>query len=116
MGDNRQINFGGLWFYTHWNGWQLGIKLRDAIKVAKPRWDDAPYCFRIILGELLKEYVGKETGAGLDFNYQESDYKNRDFQVDIKSNSLLITEPDGGPFLWSFSQFIELSDEEVLKI
>ena len=116
MGDRRQVNFGGLWFYTHNGGWSLGIKLRDAIREAKPRWDDKPYCFRIILGELLKDYTGRETGAGLDYEYQDSEYQNRDFQVDVGSNTVIIPNPDGGPYLWSFKQFVELSDDELTEI
>lgn len=113
MGDRRQIVFGNLYFYTHNDGYDLGIKLRDAIKVAKPRWDDASYCFRIILGELLHRYLDQETGAGLSFVYQDSDYKNKDFNVDIASNSITILN---GPLLWSFDEFSNLTNEEILNI
>lgn len=78
MGDRRQIHFNdmGIWFYTHWGGSTLLKDLQNAVKAAKSRWEDSPYCFRIILSQLIGENWKEETGYGLDIKFMDSEYED----------------------------------------
>lgn len=88
MGDRRQIHFTdmGIWFYTHHDGEIMPIKLQRVIKNAKPRWGDDPYCFRIILSQMIGKYWESEDGYGISNDYIDSEYN--DFEVDIHAQTV----------------------------
>lgn len=59
-----------VYLYSHWDGDEplekshLADKLRIALK-RKQRWDDESYLARIIVSEVIKEYIDEETGYGI---------------------------------------------------
>ena len=105
MGDRRQVKFSpcNIWFYTHWDGRTLAESLQQGIQKATPRWDDEPYSIRIILGHLLSPYEDKETGAGIWHTFQDTDYRSRDFDVDIERQTVAL-----GNDTWTFHAFSTL--------
>lgn len=78
MGDSRQVYFKdmGIWYYTHWGGCDLPNNLKKAILKAKPRWNDAPYCFRIIISQLIGEDWDNVEGHGLDTSSMDTEYED----------------------------------------
>ena len=113
MGDRRQILIRPfLYFYTHWDGEELGIALKYALKSAEEVWDDEPYTFRIALSELLRPYQDEMTGCGLSFTKQD-DSQYKDYEVDFNMRRVgFVGERDK----ISFEDFCNMSDEEILAL
>ncbi len=82
MGDRAMAEIktqgGSLYVYSHWDGFDLPERSKEAIRVAKPRWDDYPYGTRIIVDQLTKEGRDKETGLGLMLAPDAEDQYNND--------------------------------------
>ena len=51
--------------YSHWGGYDRFLNLANALAAAQPRWNDAAYCTRIIVSQLIGENWDEETGFGL---------------------------------------------------
>ena len=104
MGDRAMAEVktraGSLYVYTHWGGASLPGDAKDAIRTAKPRWDDEPYATRIIVDQLIKEGRDEETGFGLMLKPDAKDGYNSDSPsviIDIPSKTLTTIGhlPDG---------------------
>lgn len=82
MGDRAMAEIktegGSLYVYTHWGGYRLAEDAKKAIKVAQPRWDDAPYATRILVDQLTRGGRDQETGYGLMLEPVAEDEYNRD--------------------------------------
>ncbi len=70
MGDRVNVYFdqGNVYsvgLYCHWLGEYIDDCLKDALKKAKPRWDDPEYATRIIISSILKPEIDEETGYGI---------------------------------------------------
>lgn len=71
MGDRANIRFvygdgKDIYFYTHWDGHDLPVILRDALVRGENRWSDEAYLARIIFSEMIQRNVLSETGHGID--------------------------------------------------
>jgi hypothetical protein len=69
MGDRANIkikerNGNSIYVYTHWEGREWPVKLQDALKAGKRRWDDDQYLQRFIITEVCKG-AEDETGYGV---------------------------------------------------
>ena len=82
MGDRAiaeiKVEKGSLFVYTHWGGSELPEDAKQAIRAAKPRWDDEPYGTRIIVDQLTKAGRDQETGYGLMLAPDAEDSYNND--------------------------------------
>ncbi len=82
MGDRAMAEIrteeGSLYVYTHWEGWNLPDRAREAIKFAKGRWTDTPYAMRILVDQLTKNSRDELTGSGLLFSPNAEDEYNGD--------------------------------------
>ena len=59
---------GSLYVYSHWDGKGMVEIAKQAIKAAKPRWDDQSYGLRIIVDQITKKGRDRETGYGLSLS------------------------------------------------
>lgn len=66
----------GIYLYTHWNGSEWPLRLRDALSspVARRRWSDSSYLLRIITDVLFKDIRDLETGGGISTEIGENEY------------------------------------------
>ena len=71
MGDRAVIGFKAnkdatpVYLYMHWGGSDRYLYVRDVIKAAQPRWNDAAYSTRIAISQIVGQYWGEETGFGI---------------------------------------------------
>lgn len=112
MGDRGQIlikDF-GIYFYSHWKGFELRKFVQNALKI-KRRWDDKEYLSRIIFCEMIKDNVSSEKGFGIG-DVKHSDLNNPLLIVDIANQK--ISEEQG-----EYSDgvlLIEMSFDEFIKV
>jgi hypothetical protein len=71
MGDRANIRFvysdgRDIFFYTHWDGYDLPVILRNALVRGEGRWSDESYLARIIFSEMIQGDILSETGYGID--------------------------------------------------
>ena len=82
MGDRAMAEIktsdGSLYVYTHWEGNALPVMAKEAIKAARSRLADEPYCTRIIVDQLTKSGRDEETGFGLMLKPNAEDGYNND--------------------------------------
>jgi len=69
---------GSLYFYTHWNGYNLPSLCEQALEVAKDRKGDDAYALRRIVDHLISATGtrDKETGSGLLLSPRAEDSYN----------------------------------------
>jgi hypothetical protein len=71
MGDRAVIGFKAnkdatpVYLYMHWGGSDRYLYVRDVIKAAQPRWNDAAYSTRIAISQIIEYYWKEETGFGI---------------------------------------------------
>ena len=71
MGDRAVIGFKAnkdatpVYLYMHWGGSDRYCYVRDVVKAAQPRWNDAAYSTRIAISQIVGQYWGEETGFGI---------------------------------------------------
>lgn len=114
MGDRRQILIRPfLYFYTHWDGEDLGIALQCALKASEDFWDDEPIAFKITLTELLRPYFDTTGDCGLSFSSIDSDFQYKDYEVDFNMKRVgFVGEKDK----ISFEDFCDMSEAEILAL
>jgi hypothetical protein len=82
MGDRAraeiQTDEGSVFVYTHWGGCDLPETAKEAVRAAKPRWDDDSYATRILVDQLTKGGRDQETGYGLLLKPNAEDEYNHD--------------------------------------
>ena len=77
MGDRAVIGFKAnkdatpVYLYMHWAGSDRYLYVRDVIKAAQPRWNDAAYATRIAISQIVGQYWGEETGFGISAGNDE---------------------------------------------
>jgi len=110
MGDRAMAEIktedGSLYVYTHWGGYDLPTMAKEAVRVAKPRWDDEYYATRIIVDQLTKEGRDQETGYGLMLQPNAEDGYNHDkpsVVIDLTSQVLTVAR-DGETSDTSFDE------------
>ncbi len=116
MGDRAMAEIktegGSLFVYTHWGGYNLPERAKEAIIKAETRWDDLPYATRIIVDQLTKESRDDTSGCGLMLNDNAEDEYNGDKpSVIIDLKAALLTVIRGGQTIQQ--GFKEISHEKV---
>lgn len=54
-----------IWLYSHNGGWSKLDDTRNALRAARPRWNDVSYCARIIVSQIIGDDWNSEYGFGL---------------------------------------------------
>lgn len=54
-----------VWLYSHWGGSSRYVALKQAIKVACPRWSDGSYATRIAIESIIGPEPDPHTGFGI---------------------------------------------------
>lgn len=88
----------GIYFYSHWDGDEIGETLKAALSRGKNRWDDEPYLNRIIFSEMINGHILEETGYGIT-NYV-TDGDSNIWEVNHADQTV---SHDG--ICWSFDEF-----------
>lgn len=96
-----------LWIYTHWGGYDLAETVRDAIALARDRWNDENYCSRIITMHVMQQNSNGLTGCGIANHSMDSEYN--DIFIDVPNQKLTIGNNE-----WTFKEFIDISDLELV--
>ena len=109
MGDRGNIcmqesNTNKIFFYSHYNGYELFNVLQSALKRGKDRWDDESYLARIIFCEMIKDDLMSSTGFGISTYLTDNEYPV--FVVDSKKQKVFVFDNS-----WSFEDFIELEED-----
>jgi hypothetical protein len=101
--------------YAHWAGSTLGNRLEHGIAKAGAagRWQDEPYCARIILAAILGEEMESTTGFGIAPYSQYPMCEHPALVVDLKANRVAMRESDdtspiGEDEGLSFAEVVEL--------
>lgn len=120
MGDrsNVAIDFGKdesgkpqrVYLYSHWDGKEIALALRDSIKAGR-RLDDPQYFARILFDRMIGKHQGEETGYGISPFVCDNSY--RILVVDCDARCVVAEDNDAQR--WSFSAFADFSDEEVMQ-
>ena len=95
----------GVYFYTHWGGYNLPIILQDALK-RKERWYDHSYLARIIFCEMVKDEIDGETGYGISTCLTDNENPIITVQVDIQNVSF-------NGYDLQFKDYIKLTESEI---
>jgi len=106
MGDRRQIYFKDInvYFYTHWGGGTLLEELQEAVKSAKDRWTDEPYCLRIIMTKMFNPYSDSTTGCGIWNSDMETQYEINPI-VSVKDRTIVLDTES-----FTFEEFVKIKD------
>ena len=110
MGDRANVlvksnkTESGIYFYTHWSGYNLPQTVQTALK-RKQRWDDESYLNRIIFSEMIKDSVEEETGYGISTFTPDGDTRI----IEINHEKQTVTFKD---HTYSFSEYIKLDLEQ----
>jgi hypothetical protein len=101
MGDRAMCEIktegGSLFLYTHWGGNDLPKDAKEAVKTARPRWDDLPYATHIIVDQLIKDGRDSETDFGIMLNENAEDEYNHDKPsviIDLNKQTLRVIRDD----------------------
>lgn len=107
----------GIYFYFHWDGYNLRRMLRNALKEAEGRWDDPAYATRVLASELFAEYKGSLTGAGISLTPIGGEYPI--LVLDFERQRVYSmregkeTKPDEWPSeFWPFNQYVAVDHPE----
>ena len=78
MGDRANIvmqsKAGRIYFYTHWNGYDLPSIAQSGLKRGEGRWNDPAYLGRILFSEMIQNDVLDETGYGISLSICDNSY------------------------------------------
>ena len=96
---------GSIFIYSHWTGYEMPETAKQAIKTARPRWDDEPYANRIIIDQLTKPGRDAETGFGIMLKPDAEDsYNNDEPSVIINIIKRTLTIFGDGAGEWKFEE------------
>lgn len=88
MGDRGNIKVGGVYFYTHWGGYDIPNVVKRILQ-RKQRWDDEPYLARITYDELTRGHdIESDTGYGI--TTYECDNENAIYELDVKNQQVIV--------------------------
>jgi hypothetical protein len=110
MGDRANIvlNFGKdyspIYLYSHWGGNSLPGVLGAALSRGQNRWDDAPYLYRIIFSEMIKEEVNEETGFGISPYQTDNEYDL--IHVNLETQQVQIAGT-----IWTFEEYLKMGPD-----
>jgi len=98
MGDRanfgfRQSNENVVFLYGHWAGYEMLLKLAEAVAAARPRWSDESYATRIAISQLVGQDWNSETGWGLYVN-QIGDNEHKIPVIDWANQTFTLYEED----------------------
>jgi hypothetical protein len=117
MGDRAMAEIktqdGSIYVYTHCGGFDLPDTAKEAVKSARPRWEDEPYATHIIVDQLIKDGRDSETGFGIMLKPDVEDEYNDDKPsviIDLTTQTLTIIR-EGVTKVTKFSE-INIADEE----
>lgn len=94
--------------YTHWSGYVWHIRLAEALKFGRNRWNDPAYLTRILITRLYSDIVTDETGGGISF-YQIMGDGYPLYIVDIPKQTVSAVNedhPEDVKKVWTFAEFI----------
>lgn len=122
MGDRANVfvtdgDRAGVYLYTHWEGDQLPLDVRLALRRER-RWDDGPYLARMIFDQMTDGRHGEETGLGISASLLDNNHLI--VRVDCDKQRVALVAEDNihsaTPLHeWSFTDFIVLPDDDILK-
>jgi len=98
-----------IYLYSHWDGSDLAVTLKKALKRGKDRWEDPSYLTRIIFSEMIKNDVDGLTGYGISNHLLDNEYNI--LYVDTDSQTVNV-----GYKSFSFEEFIQLEDRDLKKL
>lgn len=117
MGDRGNIfvkdHGAGVYLYTHWDGYSIGLTLRDAL-ARRLRWTDGPYLTRIIFCELVKHDLRGENGYGISSHICDNEYNI--LEVDPENKTVKVWQSHNRETVLgtvSFAEFAEFTDEQA---
>lgn len=108
-GDSR------IYFYTHWDGYELPSIAQEGLRAGKPRWQDAPYLSRIIFCHLVKGDEMEETGYGISMGICDNSFPLLVIDTDKQQvrfeaeGSIYPSKQDAVGKSFSFSEFCEIN-------
>lgn len=104
MGNGTEIGIG---IYTHSFGSDLPKMVQEALRYAKPRWDDTAYFARMVFDNLLAQAGdhGSEYGWGL-YPYAGADdlYEEEHDTIYLTTGTKIVKI---GRFKWTFENFLK---------
>ena len=94
------------WLYSHWGGDNKLTDTKNALAIARSRWEDTTYGARIFISQIIGNDWDSETGYGITSGVEnecpfEEEYDN----VKVDFTTQLITY---GAFVFTFADFIGL--------
>lgn len=117
MGDRANVKFkyhddSVVYFYTHWNGNDLPVLVRDALIRGRERWNDPSYLARVIFCEMVRDNMEGVTGYGISTRIEDN---NRLLtEVNTSESVVRFLEEDGAiVHEWSFEDYVMLADDDI---
>ena len=98
-----------IYLYSHWDGSDLALILREALARGKDRWTDPPYLTRIIFSEMIRNEVNELTGYGISNYLTDNEYNI--LYVDTDSQTVSV-----GDEVFTFEEFIDLDDNTLIRL
>lgn len=109
----KSNNEASIYLYSHWGGDSKLEDTKNAIEMARPRWDDPTYCARIIISQLIGYQWDEEAGFGIEANLPDSLPFEEQFApcvIDTTLNTVQI-----GEWLGSFNDFLK-ADLDIYRL
>lgn len=73
-GKYAPVEYGGVYYYTHWSGFDWPEHLRTALVKGKSRWGDPSYLNRILASEMYAPIHDMEGGGGIGPAIDDNEY------------------------------------------
>lgn len=98
-----------IWLYSHWGGESKFADTQNALVTCMPRWGDTTYGARSFISAIVREGWSEVTGFGITATLANADspFEEYYFNAEIDFTTQRVTM---GSRIWSFSDFIVLSD------
>ena len=115
MGDRANVHIkdaygetNGVYLYTHYEGYELPLIVRDALERGRGRWDDDPYLARIIFCEMVKGDEMELTGFGISAAEMDKNFET--IHIDCKEGTVSF-----GDQSWKIEEYVKLNKDQILK-
>lgn len=79
-----------LYLYSHWHGQELDQVVATALARGRSRWNDSAYLTRIIVSDLLKDFIDDTVGFGISQIPQDHDDYNHMIFINFRVQGLVI--------------------------
>lgn len=112
MGDRANVHVidsgssEGIYLYTHWDGSDLPLIVKGVL-ARRLRWNDSAYLCRMIFSALVRDDIDGECGYGISTFI--CDYEHPHTIVNCLDQVIRINGKE-----WSFDEFVDASNEEIL--